>query len=131
MGLEENKAVVRDYLDRMARNDESMADLLADDIVWWVPPSTDYGGTYRGKQAVLELYGGARSLYSDAAMQVEIEEMTAEEDRVAVAFVLRAKTAKGEDYENYYHFGIRVRAGQLVHVREFLDSKYAFDKLMS
>ena len=81
MGAAENRELVREYLDRVGRGDPSFQDLFADDILWWVPPGSDKGGTYKGKAAVLELIGGGVGEYSsDDPMKFIIEEIVADEE---------------------------------------------------
>ena len=53
MGAAANKARVRDYFARLAAGDPNLPGLLADDVVWWIPPGSKLGGTLRGKAAVL------------------------------------------------------------------------------
>ena len=55
MGIEENKALVREYFRRMQAGEATVADLMADDVTWWVPQSSELGGTHRGKAAVLAI----------------------------------------------------------------------------
>ena len=128
MGIEENKAVVREFFRRMNAGDPTVADLLTDDATWWVPQSSELAGTHRGKAAVLALMGKGVDLYQPP-LDVKIEEMVAERDLVAVQLVIEAKTAAGRPYRNDYHFSFRVRDGRLCAVREYVDTKYASDML--
>ena len=128
MGIEENKALVREYFRRMQAGDPTVADMMADDITWWVPQSSELGGTHRGKAAVLALMGKGVDLYQ-LPLQVVIEEMVAERDSVCVQLVVEAKTAAGRPYRNDYHFAFRIRDGKLAAVREYVDTKYAQELL--
>jgi ketosteroid isomerase-like protein len=128
MGIEENKALVREYFRRMQAGEPTVAEMMADDITWWVPQSSELGGTHRGKAAVLALMGKGVDLYQ-LPLRVEIEEMVAERDQVCVQLVVEAKTAAGLPYRNDYHFAFRIRDGKLVAVREYVDTKYAQELL--
>ena len=128
MGIEENKALVREYFRRMQAGDPTVAEMMADDVTWWVPQSSELGGTHRGKAAVLALMGKGGDLYQ-LPLRVTVEEMVAERDQVCVQLVVEAKTAAGLPYRNDYHFAFRIRDGKLAAVREYLDTKYAFDLL--
>ena len=130
MGIEENKALVREYFRRMQAGDPTVADMMADDITWWVPQSSELGGTHRGKAAVLALMGKGVDLYQ-LPLQVVIEEMVAERDSVCVQLVVEAKTAAGRPYRNDYHFAFRIRDGKLAAVREYVDTKYAQELLFT
>ena len=130
MGIEENKAVVREYLRRMGAGDPRVAELLAEDVTWWVPQSSPFAGTQRGRDAVLALMGKGVDLYQPP-LRVAIEEVVAERDWVCVQLVIEAKTAAGLPYRNDYHFAFRVRDGRIAAVREYVDTKYADEMLFS
>lgn len=128
MGIEENKALVLEYFRRMQAGEPTVAEMMADDITWWVPQSSELGGTHRGKAAVLELMGKGGDLYQ-LPLDVKIEEVVAERDWVCVQLVVEAKTAAGRPYRNDYHFAFRIRDGRLAAVREYVDTKYASEML--
>jgi ketosteroid isomerase-like protein len=128
MGIEENKALVREYFRRMQAGEPTVAEMMTEDVTWWVPQSSELGGTHRGKAAVLALMGKGVDLYQ-LPLRVEIEEMVAERDQVAVQLVVEAKTAAGLPYRNDYHFAFRIRDGKLASVREYVDTKYAQELL--
>lgn len=130
MGRPDGKQIVRRYFDAMKSGDPSLPDLLTDDVTWWVPPSSDLGGLHRGKGAVLGLMGSGVDLYdSGTPMRVEIEHMVAEGKRVSVELVLEARTARGEEYRNHYHFAFGLRGDRICEVKEYVDTLYAQRKL--
>jgi ketosteroid isomerase-like protein len=126
--MEQNKAIVREYFRRIESGDAKITDLLSDDVTWWVPQSSALGGTHSGKAAVLALMGQGVDLYQPP-LHVVVEEMIAERDWVCAQVVIEAKTAAGLPYRNDYHFAFRVRDGQIVAVREYVDTQYAAEKL--
>ena len=128
MGIEENKALVREYFRRLQAGEPTVAEMMAEDITWWVPQSSELGGTHRGKASVLALMGKGVDLYQ-LPLQVVIEAMVAERDSVCVQLVVEAKTAAGRPYRNDYHFAFRVRDGKIAGVREYVDTKYASEFL--
>lgn len=126
--LDANKALVREYFERLQSGDPTFPDLLADDVAWWVPPGSDMSGTYEGKDAVMAFIGSGVGYYDAASpMHVDIEQVVAEGEWVAVQFVLRATTAAKRPYRNHYHFAFRIRDGRIVLVKEYLDTKIAHD----
>ena len=136
MSAEANKAVIRDYFERVQRGDPAVADLIADDASWWVPPASPLGGVYEGKARVLELMGSGVDLYDPAVpMQIQVEEMVAEGEWVCVQLVIEAATASGEPYRNHYHFAFRLRDGKIIIAKEYVDTLYAqrmlFDPALS
>jgi ketosteroid isomerase-like protein len=127
-----NKALVKRYFAAMQSGDPDLPELLSDDVVWWVPESSPLGGNHEGNAAVLQLMSGGVDLYdANTPMQIEVEQMLAEGEWVAVQLVLSARTAKGEDYRNHYHFAFRIRDGRICHVKEYVDTLYAQEKLFS
>ena len=126
------KKLIKTYFKRIQTGDPTLPDLLADDVVWWVPPGSDMAGTYEGKAKVLELMGSGIGLYDQTVpMQIDVQEMVAEGSTVCVQFVLSARTAKGRDYRNHYHFVFKTRRGKISAVKEYVDTKYAHDVLFS
>ena len=128
MGIEENKALVREYFRRMQAGEPTVAEMMDDEITWWVPQSSELGGTHRGKAKVLELMGKGVDLYQ-LPMKIQVEEMVAERDWVCVQIVVEAKTAAGRPYRNDYHFAFRIRDGRIAAVREYVDTQYAKELL--
>jgi steroid delta-isomerase-like uncharacterized protein len=90
MSVEENKAIVRRWNDQIWSNRSLAAidELLATDFVWYYPPpgvAPDREG-YK-KQVV--------TLAAFADVQCTVEDMVAEEDKVAIRWIWRG-THKGE-----------------------------------
>jgi ketosteroid isomerase-like protein len=126
MDAEASKSVVRRYFDALSSGDPGLADLLAEDVRWWVPEGSDMAGEKVGRDAVLAFLGGGVDYYdASAPMEVSIRSMIAEGGRVACEFTIRATTAKGRPYQNDYHFAFEVEKGRIREVREYLDTHYA------
>lgn len=127
---EASKRAIQNYFEKMGSGDPETAALFTEDVTWWVPPSSPLGGTHEGREAVLALMAQGMHLYDlNTPMQVQIGDMVAEDDRVCVQLVIRARTAKGEDYENHYHFAFQLRDEKICAVREYVDTLYAQRKL--
>ncbi|MBZ0253460.1 MAG: nuclear transport factor 2 family protein [Candidatus Methylomirabilis sp.] len=131
MGAAETRKVVTEYFDAINRGDfPALLGALAEDVTFWVPPSLPDGALYRGKPAVTKLFEDSFALYGkDGGMRVNVESLLCEGDEAACAFVISAVSAKGEPYENHYHFHFRLRGGKIAAIREHFDSLYAHRKL--
>jgi ketosteroid isomerase-like protein len=129
---EDHKNLVRTYFDAVNRSDgNTVVSLLADDIVWWIPAGHPLAGTYEGKPSLFAMWGKAGELFSKTEpMKVELGRMTAEGGFVAIEAVVHAKTAKGKDYVNQYHFLFELAGGKVKTVREHLDTAYATKALV-
>ncbi|MBZ0253336.1 MAG: nuclear transport factor 2 family protein [Candidatus Methylomirabilis sp.] len=127
MGVAENKAVVEGYFGALNKQDfPTVIGTFADDVTWWVPPSSPLAGLYKGKEAVLGLFGKGTGLYDPTVpMQARIEGMVGEGDYVAAQVIIKARTAKGKDYENHYHFLFKVQGGKFKEVKEYVDTLYS------
>lgn len=129
---EANKQLIRDYFEAVATGaGEKVAAAFADDVVWWVPPSSPMAGTYRGKEAVFGMFAKGVSLYAPEPMKIEILGMVADDSKVAAEVHITAKTAKGGDYSNFYHFLFEVADGRIHGVKEYVDTLYAQRTLFS
>jgi ketosteroid isomerase-like protein len=60
----------------------AVLDALADDIAWTVPPVDDWGGTFRGKDAVLGFFAGLPGRYG--AWNLATDEFLDAGDRLVV-----------------------------------------------
>ncbi len=133
MGIAENKQVIRDYFDALAKSDYPTAlGFFADDITWWVLPSSPLAGNYVGKDAVLELFGKGTGLYdASVPLQPQLTGVVAEGDKVACEVVITGRTAKGKDYKNHYHFLFEVKNGKITGAKEYVDTLYAQQTLFA
>jgi ketosteroid isomerase-like protein len=138
---ERNKAAIRRLLKAVEIQDYAViADCMTEDCVqYYQRPSlqNDDGATgapaNRGREGILDeqrIY--FHQLYKPGTVHITIENMIAEDEDVAVRFILRAATTrKGEAYENYYNFEYRCRDGKVCAYWEYVDSLYATKMLFS
>lgn len=132
MGAQENKQLIEDYFRSVSSGDNArVAEILADDVVWWVPQSSPMAGTYEGKEAVFALFASGVDLYAPEPMQINVAGMVADETKVAAEVEITAKTAKGAPYLNQYHFLFEIGGGQIKLVKEYVDTLYAQKTLFS
>lgn len=132
MGSVENKQLVKQYFERVGSGDPNALDALADDVHWWVPPGSDMAGLYEGKEAVIGLFMKGMQYYSQTdPMKIRVEELVAEADTVCAQVIIEAKTAKGKEYRNHYHFVFKIRDGKIRGVKEYVDTQYAHDVLFN
>ena len=112
MEIAQNKQVVLDFYEAGARGDmDACFALLADDIVWTNIGSTKFSGTFNGKQMLLEQLLGPLFGQLKAGIRSEIEQLTAEGDRVVAQTSGIAETVDGKAYNNSYCQVIRIADG--------------------
>ena len=132
MGVAENKKVVLGFLEAFEAGDIQAAQAaLADDATWWVPGSLPMSGTYEGKQAIFgDFLSQAGVLFEPGTLSTEVCDTIGEGDSVAIGLINRAKSAKGGDYKNYYHFKFKVKEGKIQAVKEYVDTLYVKEVLL-
>jgi len=133
MGVAENKNVVLGFVEALSSgNVEAAKETLADDATWWIPGSLPVAGTYHGKKAIFEDFmGKAQGLFQPNSLSIQVRNVIGEGDNVAVEWIARGKSAKGKNYENYYHLMFEVRNGKIQAIREYVDTLYAKEVLFS
>ena len=96
-------------------------ELLAPDVAFEIIAPPPYGRIMdrAGVIAFLtEIMGPAFS----APLTITVTNVIAEGERVAVETRAKSTTSRGKPYENRLHYSIAVRNGQIVELREYLDS---------
>jgi ketosteroid isomerase-like protein len=121
-----NKAMVLRFLELIQAGDPRMADHLAQDCALVFPrpgiPGMPAGAFSRAE--MLE-FVAQLSVYERGSAEMEVENVLAEGPLVAVQFRLRAKTARGDAYENYFCQFFECRDGLIQRSWEYCDTLYA------
>ncbi len=133
MGVVENKKIVLGFVEALSSgNLDAVKAALADDATWWIPGSLPVSGTHQGKKGIFEDFlGKAASLFQPNSLSIQVRNTIGEGDYVAVEWVARGKSAKGKNYENYYHLMFEVKNGKIQAIREYVDTLYAKEVLFS
>jgi ketosteroid isomerase-like protein len=112
---ESNRALVLRLMKAMDKCDaDTIRDIIAPDATWWVLGV----GTLDRETVIAQL----EALLGDARVaETVILGTTAEGERVAVESKGNFEFADGRVYRNDYHHLYKVRGGQVIGVREYLD----------
>lgn len=129
----ETKAVLQKYLDALLAGDlEIIAASFADNATWTLHGTLPLSGTKRGRAEIMEFLINAGSLYQPGTQRFTIGLMTAEGDRAALEWQVQGiASATGKPYDNAYCGLFVIRDGQIVEVREYLDSLHAAQVLFT
>ncbi|NMN06455.1 MULTISPECIES: nuclear transport factor 2 family protein [unclassified Novosphingobium] len=123
MSIEKNIQTVKDFFAAIGSSDrEALLALVADDIVWIIPGEDwPLAGTYQGHAGLADLLEMAsRSIETST----EPREFVAQGDRVLViGFATGKIKATNKMFEDDWIFAITVRDGQVVHIREYIDTQ--------
>jgi ketosteroid isomerase-like protein len=119
----ENKALVQNIMDARSRREHApFLAAMADDFVWRIIGSTAWSGEYVGKTDVRERL--LKPLYAQftAPSRIMPTRILADGDHVVVECHGDATTVSGERYANTYCLVIRLAAGQLREMTEYMDT---------
>jgi hypothetical protein len=128
LGDVEPVSVVERFLDAFRLGDaEKLVACLSDDVVWQ-PMGMDFlpnGSRYEGKQAFLnDFLPDALALYDMSTWQFDGRVVASDGPVVVVEWVVKAKSARGRDYENRYCVVLTVAGDGIRDVREYTDTGY-------
>jgi ketosteroid isomerase-like protein len=123
----EAKAVLQEYLDRLVSGDlDAIGKSFAEDATWSVHGTMHLSGVKRGRAAILDFLASAGSLYQPGTQSFTFGEITAEGDRAVLEWRVRGiGAATRRAYDNEYCGVFVIRGGEIVAVREYLDSLHA------
>jgi uncharacterized protein len=117
----ENKALVENIMAARSRRDHApFIAAMADDFVWRIIGSTAWSGEYVGKAEVRERLLKPLHQQFTAPSSITPTRILADGDHVVVECHGDATTISGERYANTYCFVIRMAAGQLHELTEYM-----------
>lgn len=126
MGVEENKQVVRSWFDAVNEGREN--DILAlttEDFQFKTMARAPEWLLYNWNRDEFAKVPSTMSQLLTAPIQLDIVDMTAEGDRVAVEAETDSAMLNGRRYNNAYHFVFKLRGGKFYEVREYSCSHLA------
>lgn len=127
--LEENRRIARELFDALSRGDIATVDrLYADDFEIWTAGSMPFSGRHDKAYAL-----GATDMILGAFPQgiaFTIDAMTTEGERIAIEAHSDGAHVSGTHYHNEYHFLLRIRDGQVVEFKEYMDTALATEVLV-
>lgn len=125
-----NKKLARQYLEGISKGEvDAVVDLFADDGAIIVESKTMLPPEVRGKDAIRGLVSMLPQMFPETGLKIIIDDVTAEDNRVAVRAHSDAKHVSGKMYKNRYHFLLYFRDGKITSSHEYLDSLYLTDVL--
>jgi ketosteroid isomerase-like protein len=131
VSTEVNRAAIQRFLDAIENGDgEALHDLLAPDATWTVPGEV-LNGTHEGRDAIFsDFLGPGGALFEPGSMTMTIRSLLVDGDKADAEWNTKARTARGDEYDNNYNIMFELRDGKIVAVREYSDTGYAKRKLM-
>lgn len=124
MSAADNKRIVTAIYDAMAEGDgRPFNAAMAEDFTWILEGTGAWSRTWRGRDAVRRDL--LKPLFAQFATpyRCRAERIVAEDDIVVVLARGEVMTVAAKPYNNSYCFVIRMRDGQMVELREYLDTE--------
>jgi uncharacterized protein len=131
MSVEANRKIVLEFLGHYAagRYEAALA-MLAPDSQWWLPGhKEEFPAAGWVDKATVEKRLWANLKLLPNGLEITTGAITAEDDRVAIEAESKATMVNGRAYHNRYHFLFVLREGQIVAVKEYLDTLHAVNAL--
>ena len=124
--LDDNKRRTLEFIEAIERGDaDAIADTYCDAGRVVTMGNTLISGS-RGKDEIRQFAGGVLDAFPDG-LKYTILNMTAEDDRVAVEATSEGRHVSGQAYKNHYHFLLTWRDGELLELKEFMDTELVTD----
>jgi uncharacterized protein len=130
MDAAENKRLMQDVFAQLAAgNGRPFVDALADDIRWRIIGTTDWSGTWEGKDAVQArllgpLFEQFATRYRNRAIR-----LIAEDDFVVIECRGDVTTKAGRPYNNTYCYVCRLEGGKVRELTEYCDTELLAEAL--
>ena len=124
MGVEEDRKVVDEFFATRFTNKDRARELVHPDAVWIIPGSLPLSGVFQGRESIFNDYLGTHTDDFETVTS-KVTRTIAEPGVVVVEYHATGRTKKGRDYDTVYYYVVDVAGGQIVKVRQSLDTQYA------
>ena len=124
MGVEEDRKVVDEFFATRFTNKDRARELVHPDAVWIIPGSLPLSGVFEGRESIFNDYLGTHTDDFETVTS-NVTRTIAEAGVVVVEYHATGRTKKGRDYDTIYYYVVDVADGQIVKVRQSLDTQYA------
>ena len=123
----DSRTVLERYVSAVEAGDEhAIRESFAESATWQLDGELPISGTWHGRETIMtEFLATAMSYFEPGSVTLEITSLIAEGEHVAMEWTSRARTKRGNEYENYCIGVFTVREGKIEHVREYMDTLYA------
>lgn len=130
MSVEDNKQVVKKYMETMCTGDfDALMDVMTEDATWTVPGDLAVSGEHPKLEMKQILEAMATKFASPVVW--EATGMIGEGDKVAAECLSSIDTSDGKEYRNRYHILFQIRDGKIAKLVEYCDTKHVQDIFLS
>ncbi len=132
--MNENEALIRNYLDAMGRGDHALAyEAFAEEATWKTAPSLPWPGFFRGRRAIFDEYFAVdKGLFKTGMEEYDLEltNFVTSGDCVVVEMAHHSTGLNDRPYETEHCLVFEVRDGRIQAVREYIDSLYLKEQMI-
>jgi ketosteroid isomerase-like protein len=123
--------VMQRYLDAAMRGDwDTGFGFFAEDVVLRIPGRSEFAGEHRGKQVAIDYIRTAQARSEGAEVELELIDMLASEERVAL--LVRERFHREDGVVDIRRANVyRVQGERIVEIWIFEADQYAVDELLS
>jgi hypothetical protein len=126
----ENKQLLRTAFDAWATGDiRPLIGAMADDVAWTVSGHNSWSGSFTGKDSVRRDLLGPLGEQFAGTYTSTASRFVAEDDVVVVEARGNVATKAGARYDNQYCFVIRLEAGKIREITEYMDTQLVAEVL--
>jgi len=124
MDAETRKRIALDFLETLATRDtDKILAKMTDEPSW-----AFFAQQFAGAEGVKTILKAAYELYEEGSQERDIDAVYCDGDTVIIKTTMRARTFKGDDYENLYIMIVHFDGEKIRHVEEFMDTAYGNEK---
>lgn len=121
---EDRKRLTREFFETVASRDlDAIFARMTPEPAW-----AFFAQRRNGVEGVQSILRAASELYLPGSMERDWTAMYADGEVVIAQTTLRAKTFKGEDYENHYVLFVHFEGDRVALVEEYMDTAYGNEK---
>ena len=126
--IEKNKELVQEFFNLLSSGSDKYLDFYNDESVIWTAGENAIGGS-RSKS---EVVGFAKSVLDSfpEGINFNVVNLVAENDYVAAEVEGSAIHVSGKPYNNKYHFLLKIKDGEILELREYMDTQLAAKVLL-
>jgi uncharacterized protein len=124
-----NKEIAREFFVRFDSGDISGAtDLLSDNATWWLPgtPGEQLPAGRHTREGITKLFLRMMDRLENG-LRMDVTNIVAEGDMVSAEAESHGELTNGRSYHNQYHFFMRMSGEKIVEVREYNDTRHAYE----
>jgi ketosteroid isomerase-like protein len=135
MSPAENQERILAYLDAIRRGDHPAAyEAFAENATWTTPPTLPWPGVFHGRKAIFEEYFAVdKGLFTTGTSSYDLEtrNVVAAGNCVVIEMRHRAEGLNGKRYETDHCLVFELEGGLIQAVREYVDSLYLKQQMLS